>query len=456
MTTPAHILVVDDEPDIRELVQDILADEGYNVSTAKDANDADTKRESQPPDLILLDIWMPDQDGISLLKSWQQDDQQPIPVVMMSGHGTVETAVEATRLGAYDFIEKPISMAKLLLTVQHALEANQLRSENSGLKARLPSVAKPIAASEQSAKLLSEIEMLASSDAAVLLLGDPGVGKETLARYLHAQSPRAAEPFVVVNSTLVSEESHLRGSQRDNDAYPGVFEQARKGTIFLDEVSDFSASLQSTLAGILQNRSVTRVGGASPVSLKTRIIAACSSDLQQAVQDGLFREDLFFQLNVVPLAIEPLQKRPDDILELLRYFADYFSDRDRLPFRKFSVAAQNRLLNYSWPGNVRELKNLVHRLMLLAQEEEISLTEVEQALGDLPAPAGAAIPTMFNQPLREAREQFERDYLSHHLRQVDGSVGKLAKVTGMERTHLYRKLRALNLDPKSVVKPKAS
>lgn len=449
-----QILIVDDEPDIRSLVQEILVDEGYQVEIADGAAAARAALRTRRPDLVLLDVWMPDTDGISLLREWSQDGRPPMPVVMMSGHGTIETAVEATRLGAYDFIEKPISLAKLLLTVERALEANRLVQENEGLRRRLPDTPEPIGSSKAMVELRAQIERAAQTDACVLLEGEPGSGKQVLARYLHERSNRRDRPFVVVSGGALIKPDAARdlfGVEEGGELRYGLIEQAQGGTLFLDEVAVLGSELQSRLAAALAARQFTRVGGQDLVPLQARIVSGTSKDLSREVSEGRFAEALLYQLRILPMRVTPLRERPEDIPELLRHFAESFADRDQLPYRRFNVAAQNRMRQYSWPGNVRELSNMVQRLLIMGQGDEIELAEVESALGPLRADKSRSENSLdidLGLPLREAREQFEREYLVHQLRLAGGSVGRLAKAVGLERTHLYRKLRALGVELK--------
>lgn len=452
MSAP-HILVVDDERDIRELVKEILEDEGYQVSVAENGEAARRARRSHRPDLVLLDIWMPDVDGITLLKEWSDEHGPMCPVIIMSGHGTVETAVEATRLGAYDFIEKPLSMAKLLLTLSRALDVERLRRENLGLRKFAQPLVEPLGRSAVMQQLREQIQRVAQHDAWVLISGEPGTGKELCARYLHSCSPRQNGPFVDVGvAALLRENSavELFGSETDGQVKYGLLEQAGGGTLFLDEVGDMDLAIQARLFGALEGRSCLRVGGSEPVELDVRIVAATHRDLTQEVQAKRFREDLYYQLAVVPLRVPPLREHPDDIPELLTHYVDMFVSQEGLPYRRFTVAAQNRLRHHTWPGNIRELKNLVQRVLILGSGGEILAEEVDAALTHLPAQLEKFPAGQFDLPLREAREQFERAYFEYQLRQSDGSIGKLAKLAGMERTHLYRKLRGLGLSPKDI------
>lgn len=453
MSTP-HILVVDDEPDIRHLVQEILVDEGYEVSVAADGDSARKARRARRPDLVLLDIWMPDVDGITLLKEWQDDPAGNAPVIMMSGHGTVETAVEATRHGAYDFIEKPLSLAKLLLTVERALEADKLLRENVDLREHLQPLTEPFGKSQVMHELREQIKRIAQHDAWVLMTGEAGSGKRVCAHYLHGNSSRADGPFIEVGAGSLSSENsalELFGSEKDEVIHYGKLEQANAGTLYLDDIAELDDDTQRRLHAALDSGAFTRVGGKAQVPLDVRVIAATRYDLAQQVKEGDFREDLYYHLNVVPLTIPSLRQHSEDIPELIGYYVDQFVTHEQLPYREFNVAIQNRLRNHSWPGNIRELKNLVQRVLIMDGPSVVSLEEIESLLGTVrkqAAKTAGALDIDLSLPLREAREQFEKYYLQHRLAETGGSVGKVAKLAGMERTHLYRKLRALGIDPK--------
>lgn len=448
----AHILVVDDEPDIRSLLQEILEEEGYDVDVAENGEAARHARRVRRPDLVLLDIWMPDVDGITLLKEWSEDGRLSTPVIMMSGHGTVETAVEATRLGAYDFIEKPLSLAKLLVTVERALEAYNLYRENAGLRRSAGSVVEPVGRSPAMHRLREQVRRVAQHDTAALITGEPGTGKGTFARYLHAMSPRHDGPFVDVGvASLLGDNpaEELYGSESEGRVHFGLLEQANGGTLFLDDVGDMDAATQARLFSALETGKYHRVGGNEPVQVDIRVIAATHYDLEQRVREGTFRNDLYYHLSVVPIHVPPLREHCEDAPDLLSFYVDYFASRDKLPYRAFTVAAQNRLRNYAWPGNVRELKNLVQRLLIIGSGDVIDVDEVEAALGTPSTVLTGQTPIAYDLPLREAREQFERAYLEHQLRISEGSINKVAQHAGIERTHLYRKLRALGIHPRS-------
>ena len=449
----AYILIVDDEPDICTLLKEILEDEGYEASAAENAQLAREARRARRPDLILLDIWMPDTDGISLLKEWAGNSGLDTPVIMMSGHGTVETAVEATRLGAYDFLEKPLSTAKLLLTIKNALEIAQLKQENIGLKRESGAVTEPIGRSPAMQNLREQVKRIAQHDTSVLLVGESGSGKEVYARYLHQSSNRRDGPFVrvpIAGLGSANAAAELFGVEDGEHVHFGSLERANGGTLFLEDIIDMDVGVQARLLSALQHQSFMRVDGRAPVSINVRIVAATTHDPARAVAKGLLREDLYYHLNVVPLEIPPLRSHRDDIPELLNYYIDQFATTEGLPYRRFTVGAQNRLRNYSWPGNVRELKNVVHRLLILGSGADIDQDEIEISLGEVRERRTTDTPSEFDLPLKEAREQFERSYLEYQIRETGGSMSKVAQRVGLERTHLYRKIRALGIDPKRV------
>jgi two-component system nitrogen regulation response regulator NtrX len=448
----SHVLVVDDEADIRALIQEILSDEGYGVTVAADAEQARAARADKKFDLILLDIWMPDTDGITLLREWSDGGDLNCPVVIMSGHGTVDTAVEATRLGAFDFVEKPLSLAKLLRTVEAALESADKKS--SSAHKLLPSLLAPVGRSKLMQSLREKVQQYAQHDAPVLLTGEPGTGRGAFARYLHALSKRTDGPLISVTGASLTEsnvEEQLLGSEVGGEIHAGAFERAAGGTLVIDEMADLSAPAQKILLAVVEDKTFRRAGGSDNLRLDARIVATAGVDYEARIESGDLRRDLVSHISVLSLRVPPLREYSEDVPELLAYYVDKLVDAEGLSFRRFSVAAQNRLRNYPWPDNVRELKNLVRRLLLLKGEGDISLEEVE---GDISAGAPIDEPLVKQDllalPLREAREQFERAYLQQQLVLCDGKVGQLAKRVGMERTHLYRKLRSLGVDFKSI------
>ena len=443
-----RILVVDDESDIRSTLKEVLTDEGHDVDVAADATQARAARTRHEPDLVLLDIWMPDTDGITLLREWSNQGALRCPVVIMSGHGTVETAVEATRLGAFDFVEKPLSLAKLLRVVERALESG--RRKRLATRALVPPLVAPVGKSRLMQQLREQIQQIAPRDASVLLLGEPGTGREAFARYLHSLSPRAEKPFVIVAGGSLDESNaaeRLRGIERDGAVEPGLYELAGGGTLYLAGLEDFSPAVQRVLAADLDAGSYTRVNGRQPQALGVRIVSSAQPGFETRADAEPFRRDLLAHLNLVTLKVPPLRDYAEDVPDLLRHYVDRLVDEERLPFRRFGVAAQNRLRNYPWPGNMAELRNLVHRLLLLGGEEEIRLEEIERELAtQLPRDEPLVKQDLLALPLREAREAFERAYLQQQLLLCNGKVGQLAKRVGMERTHLYRKLRSLGVD----------
>jgi DNA-binding NtrC family response regulator len=448
-----HILVVDDEPDIRDLVREILEDEGFRVSVAENGEVARAAYARGTPDLVLLDIWMPDVDGITLLREWSSGSGLDCPVVVMSGHGTVETAIEATRLGAHDFVQKPISLARLLAIVGQALESGKQKPKPP--LAQVPAPSEPIGNSPVMQVLRGKAEQAAQHDLPVLITGEPGCGRENLARFIHRQSARQGEFVSMDHCELTAENcrNYLLGKEGNDDREAGLFDRARSGTLYIPDIHEIPPAALRIIHQVLESGHFVHEGGSGEEQLDCRLIASAAADLLQRAQKDEQLQQLYYRLNVLPLHVPPLRERPDDVPELLRFYADWFPNREHLPYRAFSVAAQNRLRNHSWPGNIRELRNLVQRMLVLGGEGEVTVAEVEEALRQSPTESAAGQgthPPLFDLPLREAREQFEREYLVFKLREAGGSVGKLADAVGMERTHLYRKLRSLGVDPKKV------
>jgi DNA-binding NtrC family response regulator len=451
----ARILVVDDEADIRSLLDEILTEEGYSVQVAADAVQARARRASDRLDLVLLDIWMPETDGITLLREWSADeDLTPCPVVMMSGHGTVETAVEATRLGAFDFIEKPVSLAKLLRVVERALASDGVAPKTA--PGRLfPHLLTPVGKSRAMQMLREGVEKVAGHDTAVIFVGEIGTGREAFARYLHSLSPMAEKPFVTVVAAALTDhdaEQRLLGHVGpDGEIVSGYLEQAKGGILFINELGDLGPVAQTALLTAFESGSYMPVGGTVPIETQVRVLSSAQPEFDTE-KTHPFRGDLKSFLNVISLRVPSLCDYAEDVPELLRYYVDKLIDMEGLSFRRFSVAAQNRLRNYPWSGNVRELKNLVHRILIMGGGEEITLEEIEDLLvSDATIGDPLVKQDLLALPLREAREQFERAYLTQQLILCEGKVGRLAKRVGMERTHLYRKLRSLGIDFRQAV-----
>jgi two-component system nitrogen regulation response regulator NtrX len=374
-------------------------------------------------------------------------------VVMMSGHGTVETAVEATRLGAVDFVEKPLSLAKLLRTVERALDAGKRRRAPG--KTLVPQLMVPVGKSKLMQELRTELQQIAANPSSVLLIGEPGSGREAFARYLHEQSPRAREPFVTIVASSLREadgEAQLLGREEvGGTRLAGLLEQAGDGTLFINELEDLPPSVQRLLLGVLEAGNYTRVGGTETLEFTARVLSAAQPGIENRAGGAGFRRDLLAHLNTLIVRVPPLRDYAEDVPELLRHYVDRAVDADGLTFRRFSVAAQNRLRNYPWPDNLRELKNLVNRVLIQGGLEEIRLDEIERELSVQAPPDEPLVKQdLLALPLREAREQFERAYLQQQLLLCNGKVGQLAKRVGMERTHLYRKLRSLGVDFRNI------
>jgi DNA-binding NtrC family response regulator len=442
--TGSHILVVDDEADIRGLLKEILSEEGYEVDVAANAAQARASRARQVPDLVLLDIWMPDVDGITLLREWSVGAADGCPVVMMSGHSTVETAVEATRLGAFDFIEKPLSLAKLLPTVKRALDARRTRQAGGHVATRAQA---PLhGRSRVALQLRSELLRLAAYPAPLLLIAEPGSETESLARFVHASGPRGNGPFVSCNPRALQDEqaaSALLGS----NGQAGLLEQATGGTLFLGDIEELPDSARRLLAGVLEGGSYARDGDGASARFDARVIGTALPGIETRAGGSGLSRDLYAQLAVLPLRVPPLREYAEDVPDLLRQCVDQLTEGEQLQFRRCSVAAQNRLRNYPWPDNLREMRNLLRRLLLRGGPEEITLEEVERELAaQAPIDAPLVKQDLLSLPMREAREHFERAYLQQQLQLCGGKVGQLAKRVGMERTHLYRKLRSLGIE----------
>jgi DNA-binding NtrC family response regulator len=421
-TEKPYILIVDDEPDIRELVKDILEDEGYRATTASDGQSAREFLKEHTPQLILLDIWMPDIDGVSLLREFKQNDAS-LTVVMMSGHGTIETAIEATRLGACDFIEKPLSTAKLIRSVETALENKKKQS----ISKQFQSV-EPVGKSPQATMLRKQAQRVAKHTMPILLIGEGGVGKHCYAHYLHSLGAYSQGRFLELTA---------ESFPTDSLKFTAL---AKNNCLYINNVSQLDGKAQALLLHLLENQKLS----------DCQLIFSNQSPIEEAVDNETFDEALLYQINSITLVVPSLRDHVDDIPELLNHFVDQHTTESQLPYRHFTVAAQNRLRNYPWPGNVVELKNIVQRLLVFSENEDIDESDIDRALQPLKQEQDSTGSINYELPLRDAREQFERIYLLYKLQQTDGNVGKAAKLAGMERTHLYRKLRSLNIDSKQV------
>ena len=444
-----RILVVDDEESIRRSLAGILSDEGFEVVLARDAEEALTCAEgAEPPDLVLLDIAMPGRDGLEVLEELRQRRPE-LPVVMMSGHGTIETAVRATRLGAFDFVEKPLSFDKLLLTMQHALDQARLLRENRRLRADAIGAREILGESEPIRQLKEQIEMAGPTHGWVLITGENGTGKELVARQIHLKSKRVHGPFVEVNCAAIPEElieSELFGHEKG--AFTGAlarkrgkFELAHGGTIFLDEIADMSLKTQAKILRILQEHKFERVGGTETIEVDVRVIAATNKDLEAEMRAGRFREDLYYRLNVIPFHVPPLRERREDIPILARAFVAESCAEAGLPPKQISGRALALLQAAPWPGNVRELRNLVERLVLMTPGERIGPEHLPENIRN---PGGAAQAT--GATLEEARRAFEREFLLARLRENGGNISRTAEAVGIARESLSRKIKSLGIE----------
>jgi len=447
----ASVLIVDDEAGVRSALSGVLRDEGYQVE-AVDTGEACLERVARTAyDVIVLDIWLPGLDGLATLERLRQRNVDA-PVVMISGHGNIESAVRAIKMGAFDFVEKPLSLEKTVLVIGNAVRQRRLEAENRALRAHVDRRLAMVGESYVMQQLREQIAMAAPTNGRVLIHGENGTGKELVARTVHALSRRRGGPFVEVNCAAIPEElieselfGHMKGAFTGATAdRRGKFELADGGTLFLDEIGDMSLKTQAKVLRALQEQVVEPVGGANSVRVDVRVLAATNKDLTTEIRMGRFREDLYFRLNVIPIFVPPLRDRPDDILLLAEHFMTELSvEYGRRP-KKFDVGAAAVLRSFRWPGNVRELRNVVERLMIMVRGDVISLTDLsflDGMTGSLPEGPGPGV------PLHEARDQFERDYILRALAGQQGNISRTAEVLGVERSNLYRKMRAFGIAP---------
>ncbi len=451
----SDILIVDDEMDIREIVSGILSDEGHGTRTAKNSDEALNAIQSRRPSLVFLDIWLQGSklDGLQVLEIVKQQNPH-LPVVMISGHGNIETAVSAIKLGAYDFIEKPFKADRLVLIAERALENSRLKREVSDLKVRSGTVSKMVGKSTSVNQLRQVIDRVAPANSRIMITGQSGAGKELTARMIHDASARAVGPFVSINAATITPENmehELFGSEGSEGRYVGKLEEAHGGTLYMDEIADMPRETQGKILRVLVEQNFTRVGGTTRVNVDVRIISSSARDLASLITDGAFREDLFHRLSVVPIRVPSLSERRDDIPELITFFMDQFTANAGLPKRAIAEDAMAILQSHDWPGNIRQLRNNVERLMILASgdpETEITADMLPSEVGALvPAtPTGSGGEKLMSLPLREAREVFEREYLMAQVSRFGGNISRTAEFIGMERSALHRKLKSLGID----------
>ena len=449
----SDILIVDDERDIRELISEILIDEGYTTRLAGTSEDAMGEITSQPPGLLILDIWLKDSDmdGIDILKKVKSDYPE-VPVVIISGHGNIEIAVAAIKQGAYDFIEKPFNIDQLLVVIRRAMETSRLRRENITLRQKDAPVGDLIGSSAGFRALVSQLDKVAKSNSRIMLRGGSGVGKETAARYIHAQSDRAAGPFVVVGCATIEpdrmEEVLFGRESGDQNGAQGLLEQAHGGVIYFDEVADMPLVTQSKILRVLVDQKFQRVGGNDQIKVDLRVLSSTSCDLEVEIAERRFREELFHRLNVVPVEVPTLEERREDIPELVEHFVEHFNQTQGLNMRKLSDDAATLLQTLSWPGNIRQLKNVIERILILSDgtgpisADEIPTDKQKSAGANDGGGMSANWATL---PLREAREAFEREYLITQINRFGGNISKTANFVGMERSALHRKLKSLGV-----------
>jgi len=446
------VLVVDDEADIRDLVAAILQDDGYQVRTAEDSETALAAIRARKPSLVVLDIWMQGGglDGLELLDVVKNLDPD-LPVIMISGHGNIETAVSAIKRGAYDFLEKPFKSDRLMLLVDRALEAANLRRENRRLRTQAIVPDGMLGASSAAQQLRQMIAKVASANSRVLISGPPGAGKETAARLIHAASPRARNEFVAISAAgMTPERMDLEFFGEEGEGGRprkiGVFERAHGGTLYIDDVADMPRESQSRMLRVLVDQRFRRVGGNTDVQVDVRVVSSTSRDLREEIAAGRLREDLFHRLNVVPLRVPGLAERREDIPELINYYIERLSAASGLPKRRLSADAYATLQVQSWPGNVRQLKNVVERILILAAgdpSEPITADMLPPDASAAPAAGGLAAERIIALPLREARELFEKEYLNAQIVRFGGNISRTAGFIGMERSALHRKLKSL-------------
>ncbi len=442
---PGNLLIVDDEKDIRVLMEEIFIEEGYQVETAANGVQAQNAWKNSPPDIVFLDVWMPDIDGISLLKQMKEDGiLEHTKIIMMSGHGTIETAIEATKLGAYDFLEKPLSLAKLIVTAERAIEHNQLHQENRQLKQKQPEQFLPVGKSKSVITLHETLDRLSRFTMPILVTGEAGTGKHHFAEAIHKTSQRSQFP---VQEFYALDFNELCLSE-NRDKLRKAMREVHQGSLIISNIEQLSPEAQAVLANIVLKQCYEMQDSEESICIDIRIIALTKSDLERSVEQQAFREDLYQRLKVMQIHIPALRQHTEDIPELVDYFVNHFVTHEGLDYRHFNVPAQNILRQHNWPGNLKELKNLIQRLLILGNEE-VTDEEVREALSraQKDGESNEVIDTSLS--LKQAKERFEGRYLGQLLRETSGNVSETAKRSGVDRTNLYRKLKTLGIDPKN-------
>ena len=451
----SDILIVDDERDIRELISDILEDEGFATRRAANSDDAMAEVNANPPALMILDIWLKDSkmDGIDILMTVKRSNPD-IPIVIISGHGNVEIAVAAIKQGAYDFIEKPFNIDKLMVVISRAMEASKLRRENQALRKRDATSAQMLGDSHAFRTMCAQLEKVTNSNARIMFTGPAGCGKEAAARFVHENSDRASGPFVCVSAAMIEPERMedvLFGRESaERGVEQGLLEQAHGGVVYLDEVADMPMGTQSKILRVLVEQQFTRVGGSDKVRVDLRVMSATTQDLAERVREGLFRQELFDRLSVVPIAVPGLEERREDIPLLADHFLDDLHRTQGLAKRALSEPARAHLQTMRWPGNIRQLRNMIERVMILGEAGrpiEIRDLQTDPAPGAEVEEAQVVLSgTLTTLPLREARELFEREYLLSQIKRFGGNISRTATFVGMERSALHRKLKSLGVN----------
>jgi two-component system nitrogen regulation response regulator NtrX len=453
-TAPGKLLIIDDEREICKAMADILRDEGYRVSIAHDAQSGLRVIAKEMPEVCLLDVWLPDSDGLAVLEKIKASGSD-VSVIMVSGHASIDSAVRATRLGAVDFLEKPLSLEKLIMSVGNALQLRSLRTENANLRHRMEKRHKLIGESPLMLAVRNTIDVIAAKNSTVLITGENGTGKENVSRLIHEKSSRSGKPFVAINCAAIPEElieSELFGFEKGSftgatQSKRGKFEQANGGTLFLDEIGDMSLKVQAKVLRVLQEQRFERIGGDDTVEVDVRVLAATNKNLEEEIKKGCFREDLYYRLNVIPIRLPPLRERGGDIIALAEHYLGEFGREEGGHAKRLSSSAEFLLSQYHWPGNIRELKNIMERLSIMVPSDEISAEHLPAEMsGGAQVQGSLAKNLVLFDRYKEAKLAFERFFILEKLRQNEFNISRTAELIGIERSHLYRKIKLFGLE----------